>query len=213
MFDERFMNTKDDVAFVSFFEKTWKHVEWKDGKRIVTEKPTVFIHIRTPGDKKNEIEAPANEDHKKRFPQQWEAYQRGHDYQQGTPLDQWPFLRSEEIEFLQKRGCACVEHVAHWPDASISQLGPNGYHIRQKAQEWLDNRGDTSVVENLQEQIEDLKKQLSAVQKHQVEEGIIEASTSGIVAPGGPGSSAEPDKPGVGKGRDKPKPPKGPKPK
>lgn len=225
MFDERYQDVKTHVAFVSFYKRTAPSVHYKGKERIVEDKEIDYIHIRTPGDTKLEYEGPVTDDHKKRFPTEWAAYQKGASFESGTPLDEWPFLTNSEIEFLQKRGAAYVEHIAHWPDAGIKDLGPNGYSLRKKAQEWLDQRGDESVVLGLQEQIDELKEMLARVKaadqtvgveqgtrdKPEVGNPTVAATSSPSSAPASAPSSSEPPpdtKPGKGKGRGRGRPPK-----
>lgn len=218
MYDERYANTKGDVALVSFYKRTVPHVHYKGKERVVEEKEVDFIHIRTPGDQKTEIEAPVTDDHKKRFSEQWRAYELGQTGGDGTPLKDWDFLTSKEVEFLTKRGIASVEYVAHWPDANIDRLGPNGFALRKKAQEFLDGKEDREEMDDLKAQIAELKARLDST--HTVESGIVTSATTSSPPSSAPTSSPppeppppepEPEPPGKGKGRDKPKPPKGPR--
>jgi hypothetical protein len=96
----------------------------KQGREVVEN--VDYIKISTPGDKSSVIDAPVREDHKKRFPLQWQAYKNrigGEAMISGTPLTEWPRITPEQADELRALKFFSVEAIASAGDAQLQGIG------------------------------------------------------------------------------------------
>ncbi len=104
----------------------------------------VYIEIFTPGNQLNIIDTPMREEHKRRFPLQWAAYQNAHSGDQreiGTPISQWPFITAAQAEELKALKFFTVEMLANASDLQVSSVGMIGgmapLMMRERAKAYL----------------------------------------------------------------------------
>lgn len=106
------------------------------------EKKVPYVRISVPGDETSIVNVPAREDHKKRFPRQWQFFQvdQGQLEQADLPgwkLEDWPELSDELRHELKYLKFSVVEQLAGASDAQCQRIGPNGVVLRMKAHEAL----------------------------------------------------------------------------
>lgn len=152
----------DALLHVRFYTRT-VHQPFeseKQGRPIFKE--VVFVKIHTPGNQLNVIDVPADDSHKTRFRQQWDAFSRGKmgDEQiTGTPLAQWPQITASQAEELRALKFFTVEQIAGASDERINQIGMcagmSPYAFRDKAKRFLDFAKGVAEVNS---QSEELKK-------------------------------------------------------
>lgn len=85
-----------------------------------------FVKICTPGNTLNIIDTPAREDHKQRFPRQWNAYKSRIGDSQGvvgTPVTEWPRITPSQAEELKALKFYTVESIAGAGDAQLQGIG------------------------------------------------------------------------------------------
>lgn len=118
----------------------------KEGRPIFYEVP--YVKIMSPGNQLSEIDTPVREDHKRRFPVQWAAFQNSHAPQDqiiGTPVEQWPAITRAQAEELRGVKFFTVEQIAGASDLQVQRLGMNGPVLKQKAQAFLSVAKDTAL--------------------------------------------------------------------
>lgn len=103
-----------------------------------------FVKIMTPGDKLNIIDTYAREDHKNRFPIQWQAYKNRGDANThiiGTPITDWPRISASQAEELRGLKFYTVEAIAQASDAQLQGIGMiagmSAYTFRDDAKRFL----------------------------------------------------------------------------
>jgi hypothetical protein len=119
-----------------------------------------FIRVGVPGDKSLSIDTIADDQHKRRFARQWEAYKGLKDIK-GTPLDEWLEIAETLRHELAYQGFRYIEQVASAPDSAFARM-MGGTQLRVKAKSFL-NRGkvDADVIIGQQnEQIAELQEQM-----------------------------------------------------
>lgn len=127
-----------------------------------------FVKIMFPGDKTKVVFKKATDEHKTRFPKQWEAFQRQEKQsQQGYPLEQWPILTKSEVATLKALNIFTVEALANLPDTALTFLGGRVY--REKAQATLAKAKDEGAILAVKAENEALKAEIDAL-KQQVKE-------------------------------------------
>jgi hypothetical protein len=131
-----------------------------------------YIEIFTPGNQLNIIDTPVREEHKRRFPIQWAAYQNLHHGDQreiGTPISQWSYLSAAQAEELKAIKFFTVENVANASDAQIQSIGMIGgmapAMLRERAKAFLSAAQGTAVIQHDAEEKAQLKEQLAALQR------------------------------------------------
>lgn len=138
----------DSLLHVTFYTKAMRdnYKSEKEGRPVFRD--ITYIKILTPGNQLSEIDTPAREDHKQRFPLHWAAYENSQGKGEqivGTPLDQWPAISRAEAEELKGIKFFTVEQIAGASDLQSQRLGMNGNLLRQKAKAFLMSAQDSAL--------------------------------------------------------------------
>jgi len=129
-----------------------------------------MIHIVLPGNNLFDVKVIVREDHKRRFPLQWAAFQNAQDGKDplmiGTPLEQWPLIGRAQAEELKGMKFFTIESVANASDATLTRMGMAagmaGHALRERAQRFLEVARDNSAVNKQAEEIERLRNEQHA---------------------------------------------------
>ena len=146
-----------------------------------------FVHICVAGDTLTEIDTYALEQHKKRFPLHWAAYQNklGNDNQgyEGTPLSEWPLVSKSQAEELRAMKFYTVESVAGASDQQLQRIGMaagmSPYAFRDKAKSFLNLATASAETDKREQEINELKEELA---KKEEETAKIKAETDAKLA-------------------------------
>jgi hypothetical protein len=146
-----------------------------------------FVHICVAGDTLTEIDTYALEQHKKRFPLHWAAYQNklGADDQgyEGTPLTEWPLVSKSQAEELRAMKFHTVESVAGASDQQLQRIGMaagmSPYAFRDKAKAFLNLATNAAETDKREQEINALKEELA---KKEQETAKIKAETDAKLA-------------------------------
>lgn len=130
-----------------------------------------FIRIVIGGDKNTEYYGPVTEDHKERFHEVYDRFQRGlkgREQMDGTPLSQWSFMKPHQVRELDALNIFTVEQLAALSDTQKQNLGMGAHDLVARAQAFLDEAKGGAVAaalasENaaLKSDIADLKSQMA----------------------------------------------------
>lgn len=148
----------DDLLQAEF---NWRETKTMFGKPVLDAdgkpKRVLFVRIQRPGDDASVINAPAREDHKKRFPRQWMEFQM----REGVPIDganipgwmidEWDEMNEEQKRELKYMRFMTVEQIAYASDMQIQRMGMGGMGLRERAKAALRNRLDATVKEKIAE--------------------------------------------------------------
>jgi hypothetical protein len=130
-------------------------------KGLHNEEEVDFIRIGVPGDKTITIDTIADDGHKARFRQRYDAY-IGYRDMQGHPIDEWDEIAQNLRTELAYQGFKFVEQIAGAPDAAFARM-MGGVQIRTKAQSFL-NRGKIGadiVIAKQADQIQELQEKIN----------------------------------------------------
>ena len=128
-------------AIPQFFTEAVK-LEWKsrqEGRPIFEDRE--FVRIIIPGDRRSMAVEPVNEEHKARWPREYEAFRVGREAPlEGTPLSEWPVslmspARVQELAYFNLR---TVEQLSAVNDAQLQNLGMGSRELRERARTWLE---------------------------------------------------------------------------
>lgn len=161
----------DSALSVRFYSKPVQDMAESSNQNRPIYRDVDYIEIFTPGNQLNIIDTPVREEHKRRFPIQWAAYQNAHSGDQreiGTPISQWTFVSAAQAEELKALKFFTVENVAHASDAQIQSIGMVGgvspHVMRERAIAYLKAASGTAEVQHEAEEKAELKAQLAALQ-------------------------------------------------
>jgi hypothetical protein len=144
------------------------------GREVCDDIP--HVRIRNAGEDKHEFFGPVNEQIMARFPEEWEAFQRGSRVaESGTPVDRWPQLTPAQVRTFKGLNFYTVEDVASASDAAIQRYGMGGQKLRTDAQKFLSlaqAAADVAQLDDLKEavaakdgEIASMREQMNAMQK------------------------------------------------
>lgn len=132
-----------------------------EGRPIYNAVP--FVEIRIPGDPRSVVDERVNDEHKRRWPAAWEAYERKQSGPvDGTPIEEFPLLTTTQVATLKHCGVHSVEQLANVSDANLSNVGPDGMKLRERAKQHL--QGPKETERDLRERIQKLELQNSDLQ-------------------------------------------------
>jgi hypothetical protein len=100
-----------------------------------------FVEILIPGDRRAMAFEPVNEEHKARWPREYEAFRAGREAPlEGTPLADWPNsnLTRSRVEELAYFNIRTVEHLAAVDDNHLMNLGTGARELRETARRFLE---------------------------------------------------------------------------
>jgi hypothetical protein len=143
----------------------------KEGRPIFDD--VDFVKIKPPGDPTLEIDRPAREDDKKRFPQHWAHYKNKREGDQRlvgkTPLSAWPLLTPAQGENLRALKFIAVEDIANASDLQLQSLGMaagmSPHALREHAQRFLNVASAVSKESAAEARVKELEERLAALEK------------------------------------------------
>lgn len=154
-----------------------------------------FVEIIVPGNARSIPIEPVNDEHKKRWPQHYEAFKKGLELPTtGTPLEQWSAITPATVQNMKSLNLRTVEDLAAASDSVLQALGHGGHDFRRRAQAFLDQAAGNAPNEALLAENERLKAELEMV-KGQVAD--LAALVEDYTAP----SEGEPERRGPGRPR------------
>jgi len=123
-----------------------------------------YITTRIPGDKYFVAVEKVTESHKRRFPNQWLAYQQGiSQATSGTPLEVWPQITVSMVATLKASGVTTVEQLAEMSDANGQAV--MGYHdLKRKAQAFLEAAKGEAVNNKMAAELSKRDDEIAALQ-------------------------------------------------
>lgn len=135
----------------------------KEGRPVFDDK--IYVRIRTPGDRKNEVDREAKDTDKMRFPFQWAQYQQGATAAtSGTPLEEWPLMTPATVKTLKYFGINTVDEMAAVTDGNVQNLGPGMRSIRDQAKAYLERASEGAGTRALAAENVELRERLEAAE-------------------------------------------------
>ncbi len=129
---------QDARLFVRFYNKAVLNEEKSVAANRAIHEDKVFINIKIPGDKNNDVNRVAYPEDFQRFPMHWERFRKGQEQVIGTPLNVLPFLTEAMLLDYTASNVRTVEQLANLSDVNCQKLMGSVTH-KQDAQRWLDS--------------------------------------------------------------------------
>jgi hypothetical protein len=128
----------DSKLFVRFYVRSVRNeAKSLEANRAIFE-DQVYINIKIPGDKNNDVNRVAFPEDIMRFPQHYERFKKNQEQVVGTPLTALPFLTEAQIMEYATVYIKTVEQLAELSDVNAQKMMGSLDH-KQKAQAWLDS--------------------------------------------------------------------------
>lgn len=127
-----------------------------------------MVRIFTPGSR-DVMVTKANENYQRRFERQWERFLKNQtESQEGTPLEQVPFLTVGQIAELKAVNCFTLEQLAGMSDTLAGKMmGMSG--LRQRAKALLQAAADEAPLTRMQQELEKRDNQIEVLQRQVAE--------------------------------------------
>ena len=132
------------------------------------------VEIRIPGDPKNIITAKVTDQHRERWPEQYEKWKKTQENTvNGTPLEQWPLLNTAQVMQLKVSQIYTVEQLADLSDTAKQNYGMGISELQTKAKAFLAHAKDTAYAQKIAVQLEDANERIALLEKQIVDIGKI----------------------------------------
>jgi hypothetical protein len=104
------------------------------------------VQIIQPGNPNSPVLLVTDE-HRDRWSEHYARFRAGEDFVgEGTPLEQWPFLKKTMVLELKAQGIHSVEQCAGLTDLACQKMGMGGRAIRENAKAYLDDADAMKIV-------------------------------------------------------------------
>ena len=134
----------------------------KEGRPIHEDK--LYVRIRQPGDRRNEVDREAKDDDKRRFPLQWARFQQGETQAtSGTPLEEWPLMTPATVKNLKHMGVSSVEQLAAVTDGNLPALGMGARGLRDQAVAYLARANEGAALRKSEAENQKLREEIDAL--------------------------------------------------
>lgn len=167
-----FIGAKDPDAALSviFYKKPLKLEYQSELEKRPIFQDVDFVKITMPGNLTSIIDTPVREEHKSRFPRQWQAYKNRVDDSAGvgvgTPISEWPRITPSQAEELRALKFYTVDAIAHASDAQLQGIGmvagQSVFTFREDARRFLSLADATSKQAEADRLLTDAKAQIEA---------------------------------------------------
>jgi hypothetical protein len=105
------------------------------------------VELLIPGNPYNIPCYVVTDEHRNRWPKQYEAYRAGKEMATtGTPLEEWSILRRSQVLELKALNIFTVEQAANIDDNACQRIGMGGVRIRELAKAYLDEAAAAAIL-------------------------------------------------------------------
>jgi len=135
----------------------------KQGREVWTEMPYVEMFI--PGDKNATPVVKVKDEHKERWPRQWDAFLKSTEPpEDGTPLSEWAAVGRAQVIEMSSHHVRTVEQLAGLSDTQLGKVVPIGGHaLRERARAWLAQADQAAPLAEANQRIATLEAQIQAL--------------------------------------------------
>lgn len=146
----------------------------------------VFVRIHPPGERFNIIDRPANDSDRRRFPQQWAAFQQQKQQTpEGTPIDLLYPDQPSVAAMLRANQVHTIEHCAQLSGPAIDKIGMGAQRFCNDAQKYLSMANQGIGAAQFRRELAERDQQLK-IQAQQIEQ--LKAEVSRLTVQNGSGA-------------------------
>lgn len=151
-----------DTAIPQFFMKDVKNnfKSNQEGRPVYDTKE--YVRIIIPGDRNSIPERPVKDVDKARWPKQYAMFAQGLEMAtDGTPLEQWPPIDRNQVEFLKHWNVRTVEQLSQVNDVNVQRMGMGMMSLRANAALWLEQARSGAGISRVVQERDELKSQVT----------------------------------------------------
>jgi hypothetical protein len=151
------LNQSKDQAIPFFYMKDVKNnFKSNEAGHPVYDKKE-YVRVVIPGDRNSVPDREVRESDKSRWPKLYVAFKNNQELApDGMPLEKWPLVDINQVEFLKHWNIRTVEQLANINDMHIQKLGMGARDLRSKAIVYLEQARDGSGISRLVQERETL---------------------------------------------------------
>lgn len=145
--------TRRDEARPHFYFKAKQHKakSVQEGRPIFRQLP--YVKILIPGDSRNIVDRPVNDTDKKRWPREWRSFEeRQENVEEGTPIQEWPFLNVAQVAEFTAMNIRTVEQLANLSDTGLDRIGTGARALQARAKSFLKPAAENEVAQREEKQ-------------------------------------------------------------
>lgn len=130
------------------------------------------VEIIMPGNPHTRPVARVTDEHKQRWPKEYEAFKAGLEISvDGTPLEEWSILKRSQVLELKALGFKTVEHVRDMDDLAVQRIGMGGRRLKEAADIFLDDANRVALESRLAADNERKDAEIAALRRQVTEMG------------------------------------------
>ena len=144
----------DGVIPVFFKKEVPDHAASEEAGRPIYRSED-WIEIIVPGSR-DKCVLPVRREHKARFPEQWESYQRGeaHEVADGTPITEWQGISRTRAMELRAQGFYTVEQFAGAGENQLAKSGQDARRLQEQAKAFVEGQRELDRERSLRADLE-----------------------------------------------------------
>ncbi len=151
-----------DKSIVTFYTEAQIHGFKSEQAGHPVYEDVEMVSILIPGDRRTEVVERVKNEHRERWPRQYEAFKKGQEAPaEGYPLAEWPPMTPSAVANMKVLNIRTVEQLAGVGDSALQNLGPGGFELRKKAQAWLQATKDQAPIAELEAREKRLQEELA----------------------------------------------------
>lgn len=117
-----------------------------------------YVEIRGLGQDKQVTKRKVRPQDLNEYARQWDLYQRGIEQRaDGTPLEQWPTLGTEEILMLRSHNIHTLEALCQVDDSGLLHMGPGTRKLQDRCKYYMNEEAPKAASANLLAQVDELR--------------------------------------------------------
>lgn len=124
-----------------------------------------MVEIIIPGDNKTQVTSMVRQEHKDRWPRQYEAFKKGLEPAvDGYPIEHWAPVTAAQAANFKAVNVPTVEALAAVSDANLHALGIGARQLRDRAKAWLEQARDGEPLAKALAELENERAEKLALQ-------------------------------------------------
>ena len=155
---------KGGVTPVFMTKPVYNEAKSKEAGRAIFDE-IEMVEVWIAGDRLNRPRFAVEDEHKKRWPREYEAFKKGVKIStSGTPLEHWPRMTVGKVAELKALGIPTVDALAEMSDANLGNLGMGARELREEARSFLQQAAGTADVGKMAATIAELQAKIERME-------------------------------------------------
>lgn len=183
---------EDNQLTVNFYDKSVRNAIKSREEGMPIHDLVPHVRVQTPGEHLNVVDRPIEDNDKRRWPRQYDAYLHNQtQIPEGTPIDLMFVNHPHVADNLRGHGIYTIQQLANLSAHALLQVGMGAQEYQNKAKSYLDSAAKGVDFHKIVKENEDLKNQ-AQVMSNQIQQ--LQAQLNGVISQlrGGPQNITNP---------------------